>query len=385
MGEDQVTRYLKKPVIQQYKSDMGFRTLVESVNDNLYVIPKYQRKYRWGRDKVEKLVESLLRGFPIPPIYTCRNKENQLEILDGQQRVMSLFFYYIGAFLDKRKNSAVNFTQLEVIEDQTFQQALEEEVELEDLHITLSGEDGRKINVDYATLPVEIKRKVDYTTITVIEIKIDQPEQREKILRTIFANLNRGGEQLSDQEQRNGIYDCTFYDMLRKFNRENAKWRALWGREDSKERDMETLLRFCALKKYTSYNALKREFVIEGYQSSYAIMLDRFSEESMEFSEKENQEYEECLSKFVSLFDDSVSVKSGGRVTILESLFIIYAKRRFTSRITQELCNEILNSPQYTSNSRQGTIKMSRMNNRWRTVYEISSRYDKRTNRADHQ
>ena len=109
MEEDRVTRYLKKPVIQQYKTDIGFRTLVESVNDNMYVIPKYQRKYRWGRDKVEKLVESLLRGFPIPPIYTCRNKDNQLEILDGQQRVMSLFFYYIGAFLERRKNSAVIF------------------------------------------------------------------------------------------------------------------------------------------------------------------------------------------------------------------------------------------------------------------------------------
>ena len=152
--EDRVTRYLKKPVIQQYKTDIGFRTLVESVNDNMYVIPKYQRKYRWGRDKVEKLVESLLRGFPIPPIYTCRNKDNQLEILDGQQRVMSLFFYYIGAFLERRKNSAVNFSQLEIKENQTFGQALKEQFELEDLHIELFGEDGEKINVDYAALPV---------------------------------------------------------------------------------------------------------------------------------------------------------------------------------------------------------------------------------------
>ncbi len=95
MEADRVTAYLEKPVIQQYKSDVGFRTLVDSVNDNMYVIPKYQRKYRWNREKVVDLTESLLRGLPIPPIYTCRNADNQLEILDGQQRVMSLFFYYI--------------------------------------------------------------------------------------------------------------------------------------------------------------------------------------------------------------------------------------------------------------------------------------------------
>ena len=63
------------------------------------------------------LVDSLLNGFPIPPIYTCRNKENQLEILDGQQRVMSLFFYYIGYFLKVGKNSAVDFSALEMLNE----------------------------------------------------------------------------------------------------------------------------------------------------------------------------------------------------------------------------------------------------------------------------
>ncbi len=89
--------------IQQYKSDIGFRTLVESVNENLYVIPKYQRKYRWSKEQVVALVESLICGLPIPPIYTCRNEQNQLEILDGQQRVMSLFFIILDIIWIKEK------------------------------------------------------------------------------------------------------------------------------------------------------------------------------------------------------------------------------------------------------------------------------------------
>lgn len=374
MEADRVTEYLEKPVIQQYKSDVGFRTLVDSVNDHMYVIPKYQRKYRWNKEKVVGLVESLLRGLPIPPIYTCRNGDKQLEILDGQQRVMSLFFYYIGAFLDRRKASAVNFSSLLIKDNQTFKEALQEQFPLEELHITLSGEQGREINVDYASLPVAVKRKVDYTTITVIEIKIDQPDQRERVLRTIFANLNKGGELLSEQEQRNGIYNCTFYDMLREFNRENAKWRSLWGREDAKERDMETLLRFCALRKYTSYLSGKNEFVIEGYQSNYVKMLDRFSEESMDFTEKENAEYKKSLEDFVNLFE--VTMKFSQKVALLESLYVIFEKKGFCSKITQEMCDEILGSSIYTSNSRQGTVEMSRMNKRWNAVYEISARSD---------
>ena len=64
---------LKKISIQQYKTDVGFRTLVESVNENLYIIPKYQRKSRWSKEQVVSLIESLICGLPIPPIYTCRN------------------------------------------------------------------------------------------------------------------------------------------------------------------------------------------------------------------------------------------------------------------------------------------------------------------------
>ncbi|HJD33781.1 MAG TPA: DUF262 domain-containing protein, partial [Candidatus Mediterraneibacter tabaqchaliae] len=134
---------LKGVTIQQYKTDIGFRTLVESVDENLYIIPKYQRKYRWTKAQVTSLVESLICGLPIPPIYTCRNNLNQLEILDGQQRIMSLFFYYIGYYLNKRKNSSVDFSEL-VTDQKSFKEALFSQYELEELHINLQGSDGKE-------------------------------------------------------------------------------------------------------------------------------------------------------------------------------------------------------------------------------------------------
>ena len=170
---------IKTAGIQQYKTDVGFRTLVESVNENLYIIPKYQRKYRWSKKQVVSLVESLIYGLPIPPIYTSRNEENQLEILDGQQRVMSLFFYYIGYYLKNRKNSYINFSEL-VVEKKSFKEALLEQFELEKLHISLAGSDGKLIDVDYDSLTIEMKRRIDYTSITVIEIKIDEEQRRRE-------------------------------------------------------------------------------------------------------------------------------------------------------------------------------------------------------------
>ena len=162
---------------------------------------------------------------------------------------MSLFFYYIGYYLDRKKNNSVDFSEIQA-ENCTFKEALINQLQLEELHIQLKNEDEKEFNADYADLPMEMKRRIDYTSITVIEIKIDAEEQRTKVLRKIFENLNAKGSLLTQQELRNGIYVCEFYDMLQECNRHNNKWRKIWGKEDAAERDMETLLRFCALKRY---------------------------------------------------------------------------------------------------------------------------------------
>lgn len=361
---------LRATGIQQYKTDVGFRTLVETVNENLYIIPKYQRKYRWTKEQVVSLVESLIYGLPIPPIYTCRNAENQLEILDGQQRIMSLFFYYIGYYLDNKKNSSVDFSEIE-IENHSFKEALMEKLALEELHIQSRNDEGKWVVLDYKTLSVDVKRRVDYTTITVIEIKIDDEKQRSAILRQIFANLNKGGSELSEQEQRNGIYNCAFYDMLHDFNRHDAAWRKLWGRENASERDMETLLRFCALKKYVHIkeNELDFDFVIDGYNASYGKLLDCFSEESMELNERQITEYRNSLAGFLTLFE--VNTKQSSKVALLESFYIVYEKLNVHKPITTRIYNDVLKNKKYIKNARQGTVKMKSMNERWKTVYEV--------------
>lgn len=371
---------LKGISIQQYKTDVGFRTLVEGVNENLYVIPKYQRKYRWSKEQVTSLAESLIRGLPIPPIYTCRNRENQLEILDGQQRVLSLFFYYIGYYLDRRKNNSVDFSEIQM-DKGSFKEALTNQLALEELHIQLKNEDDKTFNADYAALPMEMKRRIDYTSITVVEIKIDDEKHRIKILRKIFENLNAKGSLLTQQELRNGIYACRFYDMLQDYNRHDDKWRKIWGKEDVAERDMETLLRFCALKKYVRIEkkgTINFNFFIENYHSSYTKLLDKFSEESTKFNEKQIKEYRDSLSCFFDLF--KVNVTQSSKVALLESFYIVYEKLGIRKPVTSVIYNKILHDSRYISYARQGTVKMKSMNERWKTVYEIWSGDDESYN-----
>lgn len=240
--------------IDQVKSDVAFRTLVEGVNDHMYVIPEYQRKFRWPKKKIENLAISLIRGLPIPPIYTYRNDENQLEILDGQQRIISLFLYYFGKIVGNEKRPFFDYQNLE-LEGETFLEALERKNLVKDCKYEMRIDDW-DYDISYQRLPKKLQRKVDYMPITIVEIKIESQENRDKILHKIFANLNREGETLSDQELRNGIYPCTFYQMLYDVNKNNKKWRKLYGKLDPKGKDVELLLRLCAMEYYVTLSLI---------------------------------------------------------------------------------------------------------------------------------
>lgn len=230
----------------------GFKALVEGVHDNVYVIPEYQRKYRWSKTQVEELASSLIRELPIPPIYTYRNEKGQLEILDGQQRVMSLYFYYIGKFFKSKKKSGFDYQEIDVDSAGNFAAALEKKYELipTDFYMNIGDE---RCDISYNHLPAKLRLKVDYLSISVVEIKISNQEKKDEILHKIFANLNSGGEKLSPQELRNGIYPCAFNRAMKKINEENEIWRKLWGTINDKCKDLEMLYRLSALKTYVVY------------------------------------------------------------------------------------------------------------------------------------
>lgn len=371
MMEQDVLGYLKNVKIQQYKSDVGFKTLMEGVNDNLYVIPKYQRKYKWTKEQLQDLVMSLICEFPIPPIYTYRNEKNQLEILDGQQRIFSLFFYYIGKYINIKKNCAVDYRKLDV-ENKSFKEALEEAYELEDLETKIRIDDENEIDISYNSLPEDIKRTLNYVSITVIEMRWSNPEKRVETIQTIFNNLNRGGIGLNYQEIRNGVYDCQFYDMLREFNDNNMQWRKLWG-DEKEEKDMEALLTLCAYKKYVYFE--DGEFKFREYRGRQSIFLDVFSEYAVKLDGNLEviEDYRNSLEKFVNYFKTALLKKKS--TTLLASLFVVYEKHNINKDITEELLRNILGSKTYKKNTTQGTFGKKNMCERWKCVYEILSGY----------
>src|SRR5438105_1519923 len=66
--------------------------------------PHYQREYVWALrpELPSRLVESLLLGIPIPPIYFGRVAGGTLEVIDGQQRLTTLLRFVGNEFALQR-------------------------------------------------------------------------------------------------------------------------------------------------------------------------------------------------------------------------------------------------------------------------------------------
>ena len=366
--------------ISQVKTEIGFKTLVEGFDSMNFVIPKYQRKFIWTKEQVQELAISLLRGLPIPPIYAYRNNLNQLEILDGQQRILSLFLYYKGKyFKNLEKNSAelskIMIDPILMNDNMSFEQLLEDKKLLRNYKYKFEYiNDGiHEEDISYDNLDYIVKRKLDFTPITIIEINIGNTKYKNRILYTVFKNLNSGGTKLKNQEIRNGAYQSKFYDMLHEINDVNTKWRTIFGDKHKHSKDVELLLRFSAIQKYFKLKD-DGEVIINKYNGSYTKMLNDFSDEAVNFDDYEVDRYKIDLTSFIDRFEINTKVPP----LLLESLYFVslYIDNN-KYKITKELCENIINDSTYQSYVKSPNSAKIKVKERLEYVYRKVQEYIK--------
>ena len=77
------------------------------LSGKLTIQPEYQRNYIYASDGGKRemaVIESVLKGYPIGLIYFNKVSENNLEVLDGQQRITSLGRFVTDKFAIKDEN-----------------------------------------------------------------------------------------------------------------------------------------------------------------------------------------------------------------------------------------------------------------------------------------
>ena len=62
------------------------------------VIPDFQRDFVWTMKQSSLLIESFLLGLPVPPVFLYIDEDNKSLVIDGQQRILSVVYFFEGYF-----------------------------------------------------------------------------------------------------------------------------------------------------------------------------------------------------------------------------------------------------------------------------------------------
>lgn len=158
--------------------------------------PEYQRRKRWDNGRKSRLIESFIMNVPLPPVFLYEYDYSKFEVMDGLQRLTTIFDFYSGNF---------------ALEDLGYWKELE----------------GKK----YDELPEEIQKGIDrryISSIVLLEETAKTPEEAESLKQIVFERLNSGGEKLTPQETRNALYNGEFNQLCLTLSK-NEKFRKMWG------------------------------------------------------------------------------------------------------------------------------------------------------------
>ncbi len=240
---------LKMSIEQPKPDSKKYADLISEIQKGIIKIPKFQRDFVWTIDKTAKLLDSILKGYPIGTFILWQTNEriNDIKnvgnldipdtpdgvkvqyVLDGQQRITSLFAAYLGAQIQKvgekkitdYANIVVNLDvdindndEQVITEDPTSKKSISlcdvlnfSYAKARELSNRFSEDDLQKID-SYSTA----FKTYEFSTVVLRKEDIDSAIE-------VFTRINTGGQTLTLFE----IMSAKTYDELQKFDMQ-VKW-----------------------------------------------------------------------------------------------------------------------------------------------------------------
>ena len=243
---------------------------------NIDLNPSFQRRDAWTDEEKSKLIESLMLGFPVPPIILAENKKkkNSYIVIDGKQRLLSIRRFY-------SKVSEKEFNEKKLQEKDAFKQ-----LKLKGLEILkdFNGKTYNELEVESA----EYIDNLDNQSIRTIVIK-NWPD--EAFLYTVFLRLNTGSKKLSPQELRQALKPGPFLDFLDNETANSSIIKKMLNNTDADPRmkDIELALRYYAFKCFSiKYKGNLKEFLDYTCEMLNKTWHDNENELRKMFKELEN-------------------------------------------------------------------------------------------------
>lgn len=174
----------------------------------------FQRGFVWSKSQMDRFVESLLLGYPVPGIFLIKQSDNVLLVLDGQQRLETLRRFYEGLHNGRA--------------------------------FALDNAAGQFKGRTYKSLDETSRLALDDSFMTATIVTTDGSTALNDAIYKIFERLNAGGTRLTPHEIRVALYAGELMVLIERLNSLPA-WRELFGPRSKRIRDHELVTRIVAL------------------------------------------------------------------------------------------------------------------------------------------
>jgi uncharacterized protein with ParB-like and HNH nuclease domain len=172
---------LKSKEIHTENLSMSIGEVMSMYSDgDLDIHPEFQRFYRWSDNQKSKLIESILLNIPIPSIFVAQRPDGIWDVVDGLQR-LSTIFEFIGILKNDK--------------DELIKPLILTETNL------LPSLDKKKWESDDEDSLTEAQQR--YFKRSRLNFVIIQKESDSSSKYELFQRLNTGGSSLTPQEVRN--------------------------------------------------------------------------------------------------------------------------------------------------------------------------------------
>jgi hypothetical protein len=303
-------------------NDFNVMTIKSFLEGGAVKIPRYQRNFVWDRARSSKLIESLILGLPVPQVFLYEEGRNSFQIIDGQQRLMSIYFFLVGRFPRKKMKPLLRTFWAEkgaipsniLFDDEYF----------EPFKLLLKTPEGRPANIlngeNFETLG-ERQVQLSMRPLRNVIIKQVSPAGRGAVYE-IFNRLNTTGVNLTPQEIRVSLASSDFMEMLFEIN-ESPIWRTLLGMEspDPRLKDLEILLRAFAMADDAS-----------DYTPSMVRFLNEYADTTRSYTKNEAQTRVASFKAFLERAAgwDRAHFLSSGRfsVPVFEAIYAGFEKAK---------------------------------------------------------
>lgn len=216
----------------------------------LNLAPDFQRGLVWNLKQKSELIESILMGIPLPLIYVKEDEKGVYIIVDGKQRLSTLFSFI---------NNEFALGKLTILKDKK----------------------GCRFN---DLTPLE-QNKIEDCSLTLHVIKAPTSD---RVTFDLFDRVNRGGTRLNNQEMRNALYQGNATELINKLAKKNVFVEATEHTiPDNHMKDRYLVLRFVAFylwQEHITIDPDTNEFL------EYRSNLEDFLGKTMRFLNRLNAE-----------------------------------------------------------------------------------------------